>query len=120
MKAARTCLLLICLGSIGAALQDPSVEVTGRVKDSQKAPLDRALVIILPSSSPYKWNLDSEVRLTTDKNGEIALRLKPGFYDIFVSRAGFTPRAFKFEVLASKKSNFNLSLKMDPQENFPD
>jgi hypothetical protein len=120
MRAILTLIILVSFCNLGNAHQSHSVNVTFLIIDWQPMPIDKVLVIVLPSSTPHPWGLNSEERMTTDRDGKVIFRLKPGFYDVFVSRSGFTPRAAKIEVLEDKPAKFKLVLKMDPNETFPD
>jgi hypothetical protein len=54
-----------------------------------------------------------DVTVVTDKSGRYSLSVPPGFYDVFVSAAAFTPTATKVRVKEGRPADFNPKLNAD-------
>ena len=76
----------------------------GIVKDTgEGAPVGNSYIIAHPSSPQ---GLGDDIRVPVDRDGVFSIDLRPGFYDIFVARAGFAPVCRKIEIRAGKTTAY--------------
>jgi hypothetical protein len=114
----RTVLFLaqfVCMAAWG---QQPTL--TGRVMDSSGVGLGGALVYIHWDSSGSDVGLATNVGTkenivaSTDAAGGFEVALPPGFYDVFVASASFSPECRKIRVLPGRAATYTVRLKFDP------
>lgn len=86
--------------------------VKGRVKDTQGAAIPDAYVLVHLSGP----GTAADVRVALKRDGSFSVALKPGFYDIFVTRAGFAPVCKKVEVRTGLTTTFNARIGMSKTE----
>ena len=108
-----TVLLLLAMVSTRAAT------LSGAVRDSEGAVISSAHVIVHwdPSGSNYlKDNLGikQDIASTTDSSGHFSLDLPPGFYDVFVTAAAFTPHCDKVRLKDKEARTYEVKLKVSP------
>src|SRR5579871_3264418 len=101
---------LCCASAFGATL-------SGRITDTEGAVIANAHVVIHwdASGSTYvKDNLGTkqDVVLSTDHDGSFSAEIPPGFYDVFVSAAAFSPYCEKVRVREAQKRPFKARLKV--------
>jgi hypothetical protein len=87
--------------------------ISGTVKDSEDAVINKAKIIIHRDSSVAgKENADTVV--TSGKNGQFTVEVVPGFYDIFVSAPAFSPQCTKVRVRDAEPAIYMPRLRADP------
>src|SRR5260370_36730784 len=118
MKIARAVLALFFLSS--HFTDPPRSRLKGKVTDSQGAVIASARVLVHwdPSGSQVGLNsnvgIKEDLTLTTGDLGEFETDLPPGFYDLFVSAAAFSPVCQKIRLTASVHPPVDFKLKADP------
>jgi len=58
--------------------------------------------------------IKEDISVITDGSGHYSATVPPGFYDVFVSAAAFTPTATKVRVKVERPATFSPSLSADP------
>ena len=113
-------LLLLVSVQLLCAGENRQITIRGMVTDSEGAIVRDAFVVAHWDSSGATVGLKDnpgtlhDVTLSTDVNGEFSAELPPGFYDIFVAAAGFSPECRKVRLKVGPIENFRVSLKADP------
>ena len=108
----RTVICSALLLNAGTALSSTN-SISGTVKDSEGAVIDRATITIHRDSSVVgKENADRVV--TSDKNGQFTVEVAPGFYDIFVSAPAFSPQCTKVRARDVERAIYMPRLRADP------
>jgi|SRR5689334_10808309 len=102
------------------ASASPESGIRGQVTDSTGAVIAKARVLVHWDPSGQTVGLSSNVGIPqdlivmTDANGRYSATVPPGFYDVFVSAAAFTPIATKVRVKERKDVTFDAKLPLDP------
>lgn len=88
--------------------------IKGRVVDSEGAVIKDAYVLFHPDPSGQITRLSGvDVTRETDAMGRFNLQLEPGFYDMCVMAAAFTPECHKILVTSGKVAKQDAQLKAD-------
>jgi hypothetical protein len=107
-------LVFLCLSCSFAA---PQSAINGQITDSEGAVISNAGVLIHWDSSSSGLGLTGikqDVAVITDATGYYSANVPPGFYDVFVSAAAFTPVASKVRVKEGQTTTFSAKLNADP------
>ncbi len=107
-------LLFLCLSCAFAA---PQSAITGQITDSEGAVIANASVLMHwdPSGSGIGLlGIKHDVIAVTDATGHYSANVPPGFYDLFVTAAAFTPIATKVRVKPEQTAIFSAKLNADP------
>jgi hypothetical protein len=110
------CVLAIAWGSVAFG----DVVLTGAVTDKLGGAIPDATIIVRWDHAGSDVGLDSNVGirkdliLTTDHSGTFAVDLPPGFYDLFVSAASFTPACRKIRLNKAARASLRFRLGVDP------
>jgi len=99
------------------AIAAPQSAITGQITDSEGAVIASARVLVHcdPSGSGIGLiGIQKDVMVVTDATGHYSTNVPPGFYDVFVSGAAFTPVATKVRVREGQTTTFSAKLNADP------
>jgi hypothetical protein len=94
--------------------------LSGSIRDSEGAAISGAHIFIHwdPSGSGVGFTsnvgIKQDLVLTTSPDGSFSMDLPPGFYDVFVSSAAFTPSCAKIRVQPDKAAIYDVKLKASP------
>ena len=102
------CLLLVVLS--GCVLAETPARVKGAVTDPSGARISGARILIRPSDNPHEGIPDQ--RLVADSNGEFAVDLLPGLYDVVLTANGFETITEKLKVRAGERIELNRMMKI--------
>lgn len=83
--------------------------IRGRVVDQNKAVIVGAAITIEPVATGVR-----ALAVTTDDNGEFAIQLEPGDYDLNVRADGFAERTSRISIKAYASSSIEVSLQILP------
>lgn len=110
MKTNRTagCLLLLILS--GYVLAETPAGVKGTVTDPSGARISGARILIRSNDNLRERIPDR--RLVADSNGEFAVDLLPGLYDLVLRANGFETIAEKLKVRMGERIEFNRMMKI--------
>ena len=111
MKLSCIAVLLCALGVFGRA---PG-KMAGRVTDSEGAIIEGARILLHPDPMG-RTDPDPrpEVSRKTDNRGRFEAELEPGFYDVCIMAAAFTPACKKVLIEDGKTVRYGAQLKVDP------
>ena len=99
---------------------EPATKLTGVVTDSEGAVVRGAYVYVHWDQSGATVGLADNVgikhdlTLLTDQKGEFMAEVPPGFYDLFVAAAGFSPECRKVRLKVGRIENYKIALRADP------
>lgn len=119
----RAFLFLLCVLVCGVATAVPRAQnarLGGFVTDSGGAAISKAEIFVHWDPSGSTMGLTSNVgikedlRLTTNYEGRFWADIPPGFYDIFVSAAGFSPDCRKIRLKQGGSAGLSIALKISP------
>ncbi len=109
---------LLVLAFIEAAF---ATELVGVITDSEGAVISGARVFVHWDRSGAGVGLKTNVgikqddlTLETDKQGRFRVELSPGFYDVFVTAAAFSPSCSKVRIKSGQVVNYDQKLRIDP------
>jgi len=114
------CAALLLLCACYAMADSPAGKLRGVVTDDSGGRIDRARILVHWDRSGADVGLTSNVGiandlwLDTNRMGEFATELPPGFYDIFVSTTSFSPYCRKIRVKPGESATFDLELVVNP------
>ena len=106
--------LSVLLFSLGDSTKSA---LKGRVTDEMGAVIPRARIVVHWDPSGNQKGFDSkrdDLILTTNERGEFEEEMPPGFYDLFVSAAAFSPACRKIRLKQEPHGAVNFKLKADP------
>jgi hypothetical protein len=115
----RFCVVLLLVG-ICPLTHAQQANLVGSVTDAEGAAVSRARVYIHWDSSGSDTGLvtnvgvKQDVTTLTDREGRFSVTLPPGFYDLFVSAAAFSPDCRKIRIQPGRPASFATKLKADP------
>ena len=114
----RKFLLLVCI-VLSVATPGLAATLSGTVRDSEGAVIPKAHVVVhwdSTGSNHLKDNIGTKEDkiATSDANGEFALDLPPGFYDVFISATAFSPHCEKVRLNEKSTKRFEVKLKVSP------
>jgi hypothetical protein len=114
----RKSLLLVCI-VLSVACSGLAATLSGTVRDSKGAVIPRAHVVVHWDSAGSNYLKDNigtkeDKITTTDANGEYSLDLPPGFYDVFISAAAFSPHCEKVRLNGKGTKRLEVKLKVSP------
>jgi len=110
-KCFRTSLILIMCACALPVLAASRGSMRGKVVDCAGDPVAKAYILVHPSGQP-----GSDVRVPVRRDGGFSIELAPGFYDVFVTGAGFSPVCVKLELRDGKTTTYNPVLRMSDVE----
>jgi hypothetical protein len=58
--------------------------------------------------------IKQDITVMTDSKGQFSLELPPGFYDVFVMAAAFSPHCQKIRLKAKGVKNYKVKLELSP------
>jgi hypothetical protein len=104
-------ILLLCF----AAREAFAVTVKGQISDSGGAAIKGAhLLFHLDPSGKRKPTISADIIRETDVAGNFHVQLEPGFYDVCVMAAAFTPECDKILVTREGEVQHDVHLNADP------
>jgi hypothetical protein len=112
-------LLLVFIVRLCVAAE-PATRLTGVVTDSEGAVVRAAYVYVHWDASGATVGLADNVgikhdlTLLTDQKGEFMAEVPPGFYDLFVAAAGFSPQCRKVRLKVGHVEKYKVALRADP------
>lgn len=95
-------------------------QLRGTVTDVNGGAISGAMVLLHwdPAGSTVGFHsnvgIKKDLVLETDNNGSFAAELPPGFYDLFVSAAAFTPACRKIRMSGTARPDVTVRLEVDP------
>jgi hypothetical protein len=106
--------IVLCVATPGIA-----ATLSGTVRDSEGAAIPKAHVVVhwdSTGSNYLKNNIGAKEDkiATTDASGEFSLDLPPGFYDVFISAAAFSPQCEKVRLNGKGTKRLGVKLKVSP------
>jgi hypothetical protein len=116
----RICVFTLISTTSAISVPAPVPLLSGTVTDQMGAVISRAVVIVHwdPSGSEVglrdNVGIKEDLRTITDQEGNFAVDVPPGFYDLFFSSMSFSPSCRKVRVKADKPERVTVRLKVDP------
>jgi hypothetical protein len=102
-----------------AAVSTKAATLSGTVRDSEGAAIPNARITVHWDASGANYLKDSlgvkqDLSVTSDSKGQFSLELPPGFYDLFVTAAAFSPHCEKIRLKGNEAKSFLIKLKISP------
>lgn len=92
----------------------------GTIRDSEEAAVKGARILVhwdsAGAAAGLRTNvgLDHDLTVQSDVNGQFAVELPPGFYDVYVSAVAFSPHCRKIRIKAGETATYQVNLRADP------
>jgi hypothetical protein len=114
MKPIRFAILLLL-----TVVSTKAGTLSGTVRDSQGAVISDAYVIVHWDSSGSNYLKDNlgirqDIAAATDSSGHFTVELPPGYYDVFVGAAAFTPHCEKVRLKDKEAKKYDVKLTVSP------
>ena len=114
MKPIRFAILLLL-----TVVSTKAGNLSGTVRDSQGAVISDAYVIVHWDSSGSNYLKDNlgirqDIAAATDSSGHFTVELPPGYYDVFVGAAAFTPHCEKVRLKDKETKKYDVKLTVSP------
>ena len=104
--------LFVC--AITAHTDDKSgTGIAGKIKDPLGAAIPKATIYVIAHERLGTDTSPTQYSTTSDRYGAFQLNVSEGFYDAFVSAAGFSPQCKKLRVKQGQLLIYNLRLRVD-------
>jgi carboxypeptidase family protein len=113
-------MIILLAGAASALAASARTTFRGIITDPEGAAIRGARILVHWDPSGAAVGLKSNVGLKqdltieTNERGEFVSDLPPGFYDVFVSAAGFTPYSSKVRLRPGEPATYKAKLKPDP------
>jgi Carboxypeptidase regulatory-like domain len=104
-------LVTIYLVLSATATPSDSATLRGMVTDAEGAPIPNPYVLVHRSVGGI-----TDVRAQVQHDGSFFVSVSPGFYDVFVTAIGFSPRCTKMEMRMGRSEVYNPRLEISKIE----